>query len=127
MEPGTARKPAARHWFSPQPSNLDGTLSHQLDPPLPPEISYMSFRRNDSSTAFLAHWFTCQSVPALFGHPQRAGVQRRQRRLDGVAGLALGGGGDAVAGLPGGFDGGFKGGVGHGRFPFRLVTAALTL
>ena len=63
MEPGTARKPAARQSASVQPCHLEGTLSHQLAPPLEPEISYISVRRNDKSTAFLAHWFTCQSLP----------------------------------------------------------------
>ncbi len=32
-------------------------------PPFDPEISYMSVRRKDRRTAFLAHWFTCQSLP----------------------------------------------------------------
>ena len=63
IDPGTARKPAVRHWLSPQPSNLEGTLSHHVATPLPPAITPMSFSRKDSSTAFLAHWFTCQSAP----------------------------------------------------------------
>ena len=40
MQPGTARKPAARNAFSPQPSNFDGILSHQVAPPDPPANPY---------------------------------------------------------------------------------------
>src|SRR5712675_3529335 len=58
MAPGTARKPASRKRFSPQPSNFDGTLSHHEALPGPPEIALMSLRRNDSSTAFFSHWLT---------------------------------------------------------------------
>src|SRR3981189_2863084 len=58
MAPGTARKPASRNRFSPQPSNFDGTLSHHEALPGPPEIALMSLRRNDSSTAFFSHWLT---------------------------------------------------------------------
>jgi hypothetical protein len=66
MQLGTARKPAARNRFSPQPANLDGTLSHQgVSAPGPPGIGATSFRRNDSSTAFLSHWLTCQA-PSRF-------------------------------------------------------------
>src|SRR3954468_4409442 len=69
MQLGTARKPAARNRASSQPANLDGTLSNQTDGPRagstgPPGIVVMSLRRNDSSTAFLSHWLTCQSSPA---------------------------------------------------------------
>jgi len=32
---GTARKPAARNWLSPQPANFDGTLSNQAAWPSP--------------------------------------------------------------------------------------------
>src|SRR5450755_3059705 len=58
IAPGTARKPASRNRFSPQPSNFDGTLSHHEAWPGPPEIALMSLRRNDSSTAFFSHWLT---------------------------------------------------------------------
>src|SRR5256885_3252141 len=58
MAPGTARKPASRKRFSPQPSNFDGTLSHHDALPGPPGIWPMSLRRNDSSTAFFSHWLT---------------------------------------------------------------------
>ena len=54
IEPGTARKPASRKRFSPQPSNLDGTLSHQLVPP-GPGITALSLSRKLSSTAFFSH------------------------------------------------------------------------
>ena len=47
--------------MSPQPSNFDGTLSHQVAAPLPPEIVCISFSRNDSSTAFFAHCRTTHS------------------------------------------------------------------
>jgi len=57
-------------------------------------------------------------VGTRFGHAQDAAVQRLQRRFDRVAGVALGVGGDRVAGIPRGFDGGFQrgvhGDVGHG-------------
>jgi len=55
MAPGTARKPASRKRFSPQPSNFEGTLSHHDALPGPPAIWPMSLRRNDSSTAFFSH------------------------------------------------------------------------
>src|SRR6185437_9529535 len=58
MAPGTARKPASRKRFSPQPSNFEGTLSHHDALPGPPGITLMSLRRNESSTAFLSHWLT---------------------------------------------------------------------
>ena len=60
MQPGTARKPAARKRFSPQPSNFEGTLSHQAACPGPPGMTLMSERRKESSTAFFSHWFTTQ-------------------------------------------------------------------
>src|SRR3954464_10622549 len=58
IAPGTARKPASRKRFSPQPSNFDGPLSHHEAWPGPPGIALMSLRRNDSSTAFFSHWLT---------------------------------------------------------------------
>ena len=58
---GTARKPASLNASDPQPSNLDGTLSHQFVPtPGPPGMGTMSLSRNDSRTAFLSHWLTVQ-------------------------------------------------------------------
>src|SRR3954454_7150424 len=65
IEPGTARNPAARKRFSPQPSNFDGTLSHHDAPPAAPAIGPMSLSRNESSTAFLSHWLTCH-LPFCF-------------------------------------------------------------
>ncbi len=53
MLPGTARKPARRQSSAVQPCHFEGTLSHQLAPPLEPGISCMSVRRKDRSTAFL--------------------------------------------------------------------------
>src|ERR1700720_4642331 len=64
MAPGTARKPASRNRFSPQPSNFNGTLSHDDALPGPPGIALMSLRRNDSSTAFFSHWLTFHLPPA---------------------------------------------------------------
>src|SRR3954470_6504656 len=61
MAPGTARKAASRNALSPQPSNFEGTLSHHDEPPGPPGITLMSFKRNDSRTAFFSHWLTFQS------------------------------------------------------------------
>ena len=52
---GTARKPASLNSASPQPENLDGTLSHQVPPSGLPSMVHMSFRRNPNSTAFLSH------------------------------------------------------------------------
>ena len=67
MQFGTARNPASRNLLSPQPSNLEGTLSHQLvSRPGPPPIGCMSFSRKDSRTAFLAHWLTVQAPSAPF-------------------------------------------------------------
>ncbi len=62
--PGTTRKPAARKRFSPQPANLLGTLSKAGAPAAPPSTTALSLRRNDSSTAFLSHWLTCQPPSA---------------------------------------------------------------
>jgi hypothetical protein len=55
IAPGTARKPASRKRFSPQPSNFEGTLSHHDACPGPPGMAFMSLRRNDSNTAFFNH------------------------------------------------------------------------
>src|SRR3546814_1769505 len=52
--PGTARKPAFLKSASLQPSNFDGTLSHQwVVRPGPPAMSPMSLSLKESSTAFL--------------------------------------------------------------------------
>src|SRR6202040_1129440 len=67
---GTARKPASRKRASLQPRNLESTLSHHGAPPGPPAITCISFRRNDSSTAFFSHWWTCHS-PACFSATRR--------------------------------------------------------
>ncbi len=58
---GTARKPAAPNSAAPQPSNFEGTLSHQDEPPGPPAMVVMSLRRKDRSTAFFSHWCTTHS------------------------------------------------------------------
>src|SRR5271166_2313144 len=60
MQLGTARKPAARNRASSQPENFEPILSHHATLPGPPAIMLMSCKRNESSTAFLSHWFTCQ-------------------------------------------------------------------
>jgi hypothetical protein len=54
----------------------------------------MSFRRNDSSTAF-----------GLLGHAGLAAVELVEGGHDGIAHLASGGGAYRLAGVPGGFDG----------------------
>ena len=61
---GTARNPAFSKSFSLQPLNLLSTLSYQ--PPLsaPPEIARFAFKRKESNTAFLSHWFTSH-LPVL--------------------------------------------------------------
>src|SRR5689334_11492981 len=64
MAPGTARKPASRKRFSPQPSNFEGTLSHHDAFPGPPEMALKSLSRNESSTAFFSHWCTFHFPPA---------------------------------------------------------------
>ena len=67
MQFGTARNPAWRNRLSPQPSNFEGTLSHQfVSRPGPPPIGCMSFSRKDSRTAFLAHWLTVQAPSDAF-------------------------------------------------------------
>ena len=68
---GTARKPAALHWFSPQPANLLSTLSHQPPPWGPPCCCSMSLMRNPRSTAFLAHWLTCHVPSASLSATRR--------------------------------------------------------
>jgi hypothetical protein len=62
--PGTARNPASRQRAASQPAHLESTLSHQVPPCGAPAIGSMSRRRNDSSTAFLAHWLTRHSPSA---------------------------------------------------------------
>ena len=69
-----------------QPSNFDGTLSHQTDLPGPPLITLMSLRRKDSSTAFFSHWFTFQlAVDLPFGDAHLAAVEQIERFLDRLA------------------------------------------
>src|SRR5690606_2072209 len=43
-----------------QPSNLEGTLSHQADSPGPPLTISIGLRRKERRTAFLSHWLTVQ-------------------------------------------------------------------
>ena len=92
-EAGLPRTPAA-----PQPSNFDGTLSHQDGSPGPPLITAIGLSRNESSTAFLSHWLTVQpSAPfsatrtlpwsssasaSLDRGAHRAGGRRRRCRRD---------------------------------------------
>src|SRR5579875_3668672 len=65
---GTARNPAAPKAVASQPSNLDGTLSHQDDPPGPPGIRLIALRRKLSNTAFFSHWLTFHdSLPVAPG------------------------------------------------------------
>src|ERR1700709_510493 len=71
IAPGTARKPASRNRFSPQPSNFEGSLYHHDAWPGPPAIALMSLRRNDSSTAFFSHRFTFH-LPLVYGSATRA-------------------------------------------------------
>ena len=100
MQPGTERKPAAACSLALQPSNLEGTLSHQEAPPGPPEIAHMSLRRKDSSTAFLSHWLTVQDSgpcpPARFSATRALPESSRlsaastaSRRSPFVAGVTL--------------------------------------
>src|SRR5215213_9774328 len=65
MQFGTALKPAALKRFSPQPANLDGTLSHHVASPGPPLVTSISLRRKDRRTAFLSHWLT-RHAPSAF-------------------------------------------------------------
>src|SRR3954452_3263196 len=65
IEPGTARKAASANSFSPQPANLEGTLSHQCAPPGPPAIASLGLSRNASSTTFFSHWWTVHSPPSF--------------------------------------------------------------
>src|SRR5271166_1827322 len=60
MQLGTARKPADRNRASSQPENFEPILSHHATLPGPPAIMLISCKRNESRTAFLSHWFTCQ-------------------------------------------------------------------
>src|SRR5690606_18160022 len=61
MQLGTARKPALSKSTEPQPSNFEGTLSHQVASPGPPLMTSIGLSRKESSTAFLSHGWTCQS------------------------------------------------------------------
>src|SRR5688572_31909197 len=80
MQFGTARNPALRNLFAVQPSNFDGTLSHHFAPPGPLPMRLMSLSRNDSSTAFFSHWFTCHKPP-LFSATLRVPLSRRSSAL----------------------------------------------
>src|SRR5690606_31475282 len=60
-----------------QPSNLEGTLSHQTASPGPPLMTSIGLSRKESSTAFLSHWFTCQ-VPSLPRSATRASPRSRR-------------------------------------------------
>src|SRR3546814_3894106 len=76
IEPGTARKPAFLKSASLQPSNFDGTLSHQwVVRPGPPAMSPMSLSLKESSTAFLSHWLTVHP-PAPFSATRKLPLSR---------------------------------------------------
>ena len=122
MQPGTARKPAARKALSSQPANFDGTLSHQAAPPGPPAISALSLRRKESSTAFFSHWLTFQELgpvaPAIFSATRalplssRSSARSTASRTSPVVART-----DLRAILVGLFDKGLQRGVGHHRSP----------
>ena len=66
IAPGTARKagggeflsrPSRRTWTAPCPTSARR--------PGPPEIASIGFSRNDSSTAFLSHWWTIHAPPCF--------------------------------------------------------------
>ena len=123
IAPGTARKPASRKRFSPQPANFEGTLSHQVAPPGPPSMTALSLRRNDSSTAFFSHWLTFQepgpSAPSIFSATRASPLSSSvERPVDRVAHVAARLGVDRGAILEGAFDEGLQGGVGHDE-PFE--------
>ena len=92
MQPGTARKPAARKRRAPA-----GELRGNLVPPGRTAGAAgdqpLSFRRNDNSTAFFSHWLTFQeSGPSrrdFLGDPRLAAVEQAQRPLDRVAHVAV--------------------------------------
>src|SRR3546814_12056378 len=71
-----AWKPAFLKSASLQPSNFDGTLSHQwVVRPGPPAMSPMSLSLQESSTAFLSHWLTVHP-PAPFSAPRKLPLSR---------------------------------------------------
>ena len=72
---GTTRTPVARSASSLMPLNLVGTLSKKVMSPAP--IWRLSFRRNDSSTAFLTHWCTVHSPTALRSATRSVPASRR--------------------------------------------------
>jgi hypothetical protein len=73
----------------------------------------LGFRRNDSSTAFFSHWWVLQA-PSIFSETRSLPASSSSRSRDGGAHRAGGGGRDAVAGFPGGFDLGLQVGEGDG-------------
>ena len=121
-QPGTARKPAARKRLSPQPSNFEGTLSHHAALPGPPSMTSMSLRRNDSSTAFLSHWLTCQELsPCRSATCASPRSSRSSAGLDRLAHRPLGRGPDIVARLEGIIDRLGESGIGHAETPGWLA------
>ena len=73
----------------------------------------MSLSRNDSSTAFLSHCWTCQPAGGLLGDAQLAAVEPVERGLDRLADRRRGSHGEAFAVLPGGIDSRGEFSVGH--------------
>ena len=101
------------------PANLEGTLSHQVAPPGAPEMAVVSFKRNDSSTAFLIHWLTVQPSGPFSATRTCAFIEKVERRLDGIANDAGGALADALALLPHGIDRALKLGGGRRLGAFR--------
>src|SRR6218665_1747500 len=76
---GTTRTPVARSSASLMPVYLVATLSKKARSP--DCMTWLSFRRNDSSTAFLTHWFTCHWPTAWRSATRRRPVSRSARTL----------------------------------------------
>ena len=97
---GRAAHDAARHGAeaglrgsgsSPQPSNFAAPCPTTTRRRARRRSTLMSLRRNDSSTAFLSHWLTCQ-LPSrlLLGDARLAAVEQVERGLDRLAHRAFG-------------------------------------
>ena len=124
IAPGTARKPAALNSASPQAANFSGTLSQPIENGV---LATFSMRETkmvpvvvepERQQHGLLQPLVDDDLAALsLRDPHGALVERIERRIDGVARLALGRGVDLVARLPGGFDGFLEVACCHGKSP----------
>ena len=118
MAPGTARNPASRNRFSPQPAIFEGILSHHARLPGPPSMIAIVIETERQQHRLLQPLVDLPRIrPRRAGeflrHPGLARIEQPERRLDRVAHLALGLRIDLRAILEGVVDQRLEAGVGH--------------